>query len=245
VDTTVVEANVHHPTDSGLIADTVRVVTRLVKQAQAAVGEAGTAVRDRTRSIKKRVLAIAKVLKRRTQEAVEEVRRITGEMADIAEKTLKAARGVVEHLRREAQNLAGTVKARRQRLAVQLEKALALGEQVIKQARQVNAGQLILPNRLVSIFEPEAMPIKRGKAHRETEFGYKVRLTESAERLVTEYEVMMGNPSDKELLVPGVEKHIHRTGRVPQSVATDRGFWAPAGDSHFKENGCAKSQPSF
>lgn len=82
VDTTVVEANIHHPTDSGLIADTVRVVTRLVKQAQAAVGEAGTAVRDRTRSIKKRVLAIAKVLKRRTQEAVEEVRRITGEMAD-------------------------------------------------------------------------------------------------------------------------------------------------------------------
>lgn len=82
VDTTVVEANIHHPTDSGLIADTVRVVTRLVKQAQAAVDEAGTAVRDRTRSIKKRVLAIAKVLKRRTQEAVEEVRRITGEMAD-------------------------------------------------------------------------------------------------------------------------------------------------------------------
>ena len=187
VDTTVVEADIHHPTDSGLIADTVRVVTGLVKQARAAVGEARTAVRDRTRSIKKRVLAITKVLKRRTQEAVEEVRRITGEMADIAEKTLKAARGVVEHLRREAQNLARTVQARQQRLEVQLERALALGEQIIKQARQVNAGQLILPDRVVSIFDPEARPIKRGKAHRETEFGYKIRLTENAERLVTEY----------------------------------------------------------
>ncbi len=134
-----------------MIADTVRVVTRLVKQAWTAVGKAGTAVRDRTRSIKKRLLAITKVLKRRTQEAVEEVRRITGEMADIAEKTLKAARGVVEHLRREAENLAGTVRARQQRLAAHLEKALALGEQVIKQARQVNAGQLILSDRVVSI----------------------------------------------------------------------------------------------
>lgn len=73
----------------------------------------------------------------------------------------------------------------------------------------------------------------------------KVRLTESAERLVTEYDVMIGNPPDKELLVPGVREHIQRTGRVPQATATDRGFWAPAGDSRFKGNGCAKSQPSF
>lgn len=245
VDTTVVDANIHHPTDSGLIADTVRVVTRLVKQARAAVGNAGTAVHDRTRSIKKRVLAIAKVLKRRTQEAVEEVRRITGEMADIAEKTLKAARGVVEHLRREAQNLAGTVRARQQRLAAQLEKALTLGEQVIKQARQVNAGQLILPNRLVSIFDPDARPIKRGKAYRETEFGYKVRLTESAERLITEYGVMIGNPPDKELLVPGVKEHIQRIGRVPEGTATDRGFWAPANERALKKMGVKKVSLPF
>ncbi len=152
---------------------------------------------------------------------------------------------MVEQLRREAQNLASTVQVRQQRLAVQLEKALALGEQVIKQARQVNAGQLILPDRLVSIFDPEARPIKRGKAHRETEFGYKIRLTENAERLITEYNVMIGNPPDKELLVPGVKEHIQRTGRVRRCAATDRGFWAPAGDSRFKGDGCAKGEPAL
>lgn len=235
VDTTVVEANIHHPTDSGLIADAVRVVTRLVKQVQAAAGDAGIAVRDRTRSIKKRVVAIAKALKRRTQDAVEEVRRITGEMADIAEQTLKAARKVRQHL---TQNLANTVAAR-------LEKALTLGEQVIKQARQVNAGQLTLPERVVSIFDPEARPIKRGKANRETEFGYKVRLTESAERLITEYTVLMGNPQDKELLVPGVLEHVRRTGRAPQGAATDRGFWAPENERALKEMGVQKVSLPF
>jgi len=62
--------------------------------------------------------------------------------------------------------------------------------------RQVNAGQLKLPERVVSIFDPEARPIRRGKAHRENEFGYKVRLTESAERLITEYTIIKGNPAE-------------------------------------------------
>lgn len=152
VDTTVVEANIHHPTDSGLIADTVSVVTRLAKQVQATAHGTGAAIRDRTRSIKKRVLAIAKVLKRRrTQDAVQEVRRITGEMADIAEKTLEAAREVVQQLRQGASHLAETARAGQQRLAARLEKTLALGERIIKQVRQVNAGQLTLPERVVNI----------------------------------------------------------------------------------------------
>ncbi|MEW6193178.1 MAG: hypothetical protein AB1507_07475 [Bacillota bacterium] len=68
-----------------------------------------------------------------------------------------------------------------------------MGKQALRQARQVNAGQLKLPERMVSIFDLEARPIRRGKAHRETEFGCKVRLTESTERLVTKYSVMKGN----------------------------------------------------
>lgn len=240
VDTTVVEANIHYPTDSGLIADTVRVVTRLAKRAQAAVGDARTAIRDRTRSIKKRVLAIAKVLKRRTGESIQEVRRITKELADIAEKTLQAARGVVQQLHQHARRLAGTAQDEKRRLAARLEKVLDLGEQIVSQARQVNAGQLKLPERKVSLFDPEARPIRRGKAHRETEFGYKVRLTESAERLVTEYEVMMGNPPDQELLIPGIVEHIHRTGRAPEGAATDRGFWSSGNESALKDLGVRK-----
>lgn len=240
IDTTVIEANMHHPTDAHLIADTVRVVTRLAKQFQAAAGEAGTALRNRTRSIKKRILHITKVLKRRTGEAVQEVRRITTEMADIAEKTLHAGRKAAQHLRQHVQNLSDTVQAKQQRLTTQLEKVLDIGELVLKQARQVGAGQLKLPERVVSIFDPEARPIRRGKAHRENEFGYKVRLTESAERLITEYSVMKGNPADKELLIPGVTEHIRRTGRIPKRVVTDRGFWDPGNERALAEMGIRK-----
>jgi IS5 family transposase len=228
VDTTVVEANIHYPTDSGLIADTVRVVTRLVNQAKAVLSDAGTAISDHTRSIKKRVLQIAKVLKRRTGESIQEVRRITGEMADIAEKTLQAARRVVEQLYQNTRQLAETALEEKRRLVSRLEKTLDLGEQIISQARRVNAGQLNLPERKVSLFDPDARPIRRGKAHRETEFGYKVRLTESAERLVTGYDVT------------GIEEHVNRTGQVPEGIATDRGFWSPGNESALKDLGVRK-----
>lgn len=186
------------------------------------------------------MLQVTKVLKRRTGEAVQEVRRITTEMADIAEKTLHAGRKAAQHLRQHVQNLSDTVQAKQQRLTTQLEKVLDIGELVLKQARQVCAGQLKLPERVVSIFDPEARPIRRGKAHRENEFGYKVRLTESAERLVTEYSVMKGNPADKELLIPGVKEHIRRTSRVPERIVTDRGFWDPGNEHALEEMGIRK-----
>jgi IS5 family transposase len=228
VDTTVVESNIHYPTDSSLIADTVRVVTRLANRIQAAIG--GTAIRDRRRSIKKQVLSIAKVLKRRTGESVNDVRRITGEMAGIAERTLRAVR---EAVRRAAQ--AG--QAIEQRLVVQLENAFSLGDQVLEQARRVNEGQTSLPERVVSVFDPQARPIRRGKSHPRTEFGYKVRLTETKERLVTGYDVMVGNPPDSELLIPAVMEHAERTGRMPDGVATDRGFWSPGNERCLLDKG--------
>jgi IS5 family transposase len=240
VDTTVVEANIHHPTDSGLIADTVRVVTRLAKKIRVVAGDTGTTIRDRTRSIKKRVLEITKVLRRRTGDAIQEVRRITGEMADIAEKTLQAGREMVQHLHPSAQHTGNLVQTEQQRLATQLENFLNLGEQVLRQARQVNAGQLHLPERVVSIFDPDARPIRRGKAHKENEFGYNVCLTESAERLVTTYSVKKGNPPDKELLVPEVEEHVRRTGRAPEGAVTDRGFWHPENERLLQQLGVSK-----
>lgn len=245
VDTTVVEANIHYPTDSGLIADTVRVVTRLVKKVQAATGDTSKAIRDRARSIKKRTLQITKVLKRRTGEAVEEVRRIAEEMADIAEKTLHDARKTLERLQQKTQPVGNAVQAGKQHLTGQLEHLLNLGDQVLRQARRVNAGQVKLPERVVSIFDPEARPIKRGKVHKENEFGYKVCLTESAERLVTTYRVMKGNPPDHHLLTPEIKEHVRRTGRTPKGVATDRGFWHPKNVIDLQDMGVRKVSMPF
>ena len=219
VDTTVIEANLHHPTDASLIWDGVRTITRLVQKARSFLPASPVPFRNRTRSLKKRLLRITKVLRRRTGEAVREVRRITGEMAVIGEKAVQAATQVTEALLEHGDAAA-------ERVARTLMRMTDRTRQVIEQARQVNAGNLHLPHRLVSVFDPEARPIRRGKAQQPTEFGYKVCLTESEEQLITGYAVYVGNPSDKDLLVPNVQEHIRRTGRVPKRTATDRGFWA-------------------
>ena len=159
VDTTAVEANIHYPTDAGLVYDGVRTVSRLVKQVQALGAAAGEQFRDRTRSVRKRLLSITKVLRRRTGEAVQEVRRITGEMAETAAKTLQAAKGVLEEAKRS-----GDAAVRR--IADRLMSVEEHVGRVIEQARQVNSGKVRIPDRLVSIFDPDARPIQRGKLDR-------------------------------------------------------------------------------
>lgn len=233
VDTTCVEANIHHPTDASLIYDGVRVITRLVKRVKPLGDAAGLCFRDRTRSLKKRLLNITKVLRRRTGEAVQEVRRITGDMADIGDKVLHAMNRVLEKLQ-----ASGDTAARR--VAERLVALQDRTKRIIEQARQVNAGRLKLPDRVVSVFDADARPIKRGKVDRPTEFGYKVRLTESEEQLITEYEVFQGNPADSDVLIGGVTEHCRRAGRVPVRIATDRGFWDPDNERSLTELGVQK-----
>jgi transposase, IS5 family len=97
-------------------------------------------------------------------------------------------------------------------------------ECVVQQVHQVNEGHLKIPDRLVSIFDLDARPIQRAELDRSIEFSYKVRLTESAEHMITEYRVFQGNPPNSALLVGGVTEHYHRVGRIPTRAATDRGF---------------------
>ena len=97
VDTTVIGANIHHPTDASLMYEGIPVVTQLVKRVQALRAGACQRFQDRTRSVRKKLLAITKVLRRRTGEAVREVRRITGEIAEIGAKVLRAAGRILEH----------------------------------------------------------------------------------------------------------------------------------------------------
>ena len=229
-DTTVTEANLHYPTDASLIGDGVRAITRVVKQVKA-LGVAMTRhVRDRTRSVKKRLLQIGKTLRRRSGEAVQEVRRITGDLARIAQRTVRDARALAEAL-------AASGEATRQRLATKLETLCERTARVIEQAKQVNAGQRQIPDRLVSIHDPDARPITRGKLGKRVEFGYKVRLTESDEGLVTEYAVFCGNPPDRELLPAGIEATTARLGRPPKAVALDRGGYNRTNERRLRDLG--------
>lgn len=160
VDTTVVVADIHHPTDAGLLADGVRVITRVVEKIKRAGVSLKQRFTNRTRTVKKKMLALAKVLKRRSEEAKSEVREITRQMLKVVEEVVVRAKEVVEEAKEEAAraSVKGVLG-----LAAKLQSAIELTSRVINQTKEVEGGNVHLPQRVVSLFDPEARPMKRGK----------------------------------------------------------------------------------
>jgi IS5 family transposase len=216
-DTTVIESDVHHPTDATLLQDGVKVITRLVQKIRKVASHAVQRFEDRTGEIKEKILSIAKVLRRRSRESWEEVDRITESVIEVAEEVIDKANAVVEKIQNSSKRIAQQSKER-------LKAAVMLTGKLINQAKQVVTGTRIIPDRIVSFFDPEARPIKKGKLAKGTEFGYKGRIDETESGFVTGYDVFDGNPPDDELLIPAVEAHIETFGSAPAAVATDRGF---------------------
>jgi IS5 family transposase len=202
-DTTVVESDIHHPTDATLLQDGIKVITRWVGKIRKVASHATRQFEDKTTEVKKHVLSIAKLLRRRTQESWD----------DVCEKASR----VMSEAKNKGKASIKTTKEK-------LENAITLTRKLIEQAKQVVSGNRIIPDRIVSFFDPEARPIKKGKLSKTAEFGYKVRIDETESGFVTGYELYKGNPADDELLVAAVEQHKERFGTVPKAVATDRGF---------------------
>ncbi|BCJ88614.1 hypothetical protein skT53_35990 [Effusibacillus dendaii] len=232
-DTTVVESDIHHPTDATLLQDGVRVITRLVQKIRKVASHAAQDFEDRTSEIKEKILSIAKVLRRRTRKSWEEVDKITQEVIDVTEAVCDKAKSVVEKMRDEGKNALNQSKQK-------VTDAIALTEKLLNQARQVVSGTRVIPDRIVSFFDREARPIKKGKLAKATEFGYKVRIDETESGFVTGYAVYKGNPSDDELLVLAVEEHIRRFGKAPNAVATDRGFGSKKNETELTDCGVVR-----
>lgn len=110
-------------------------------------------------------------------------------------------------------------------------------KRIIAQTAKVQEGDTNIQDRVVSLFDPDARPIKRGKLKAPTEFGYKLLLRENEEKVITGYAVFKGNPGDDSLLQPAVTDHIQTFGRPPWGIATDRGFSSPANESALQELG--------
>ncbi|AUW92649.1 hypothetical protein BXT84_00675 [Sulfobacillus thermotolerans] len=219
MDSTVIEADIHHPTDSGLIADGIRRVTRVARQLGATLEGASVPIRDRARAIKHRILAIGKVLRRRTGEAVAEVRRITEELARIGEAQGRAIAQLVDSAKQQITVLDPS----RARRVAQVEQALQDLQTVIRQSRAATDGERIA-ERVVSLADPDARPIKKGKLGQPVQLGYKVQIIEAEDGFVTGYTVSMGNPPDTDALGPALDQHRAHFGRDPDIVATDRGY---------------------
>jgi len=229
-DTTVVESDIHHPTDATLMQDGVKVITRLVRKIRKVASHAVQGFEDRTGEIKEKILSITKVLRRRSRESWEEVDRITESVIEVTQAVVEQANAVVTQIRDTGQRMAQQSKER-------LQAAITLTGKLIHQARQVVSGTRTIPDRIVSFFDPEARPIKKGKLAKGTEFGYKARIDETESGFITGYAVYSGNPADDELLIQAVETHIETFGVAPTAVAADRGFSSKKNETAIKALG--------
>ncbi|WP_067929720.1 ISNCY family transposase [Alicyclobacillus shizuokensis] len=216
-DTTVVESDIHHPTDATLLQDGIRAITRTVNHIRQLASHATEGFVDQTDAVKNKVLSFAKVLRRRMSRSWDEVNRITQDVVDITQNVLQQAESVVEKLQRTKKP---PVEAQKEKLQSLVDKT----KQLLGQAKEVIGGNRIIPDRIISIHDAEARPIKKGKLAKKVEFGYKVRIDETESGFVTGYAVYTGNPSDDDLLIPAVQHHKEIFGSAPHAVATDRGF---------------------
>jgi transposase, IS5 family len=228
VDTTVVEADIDYPTDADLLEQAVRKVGGLVRRIKGRGAASRTRFRDRGRAAGRRMKQLARTLRRRTGVAMAEVDRLTGEVARLARQTVREVEVVAGNARRTLARRPGD--GRLARLVGELDETIIHTGRLLAQTDQRLAGNRVIADRLVSLADPDARPIRKGKPGRPTEFGYTLLLAEEERGFIADYQLQRGNPPDAPQLVPAVRRVIAVTGRTPGTVVGDRGFGTAAND---------------
>ena len=241
-DTTVVSANVEYPTDSGLLAHAVTLIGKLVGRIKSAGGATRTVFRDASEAATTKVHAIGAKLKLRTAEAKQEaqatVLRLTGELADLAQQAVADAAAVLANARRALTRTSGRQRGKLHKAINALYTLAVRAAQVVAQTRRRVAGERVdSATRVVSLHDPDARPIKKGRLGKPVEFGYKAQVVDNEDGLVLDYDVKTGNPADAEQLAPAIKRIGRRLGRVPQQTTADRGYGEAAVDRELEELG--------
>ena len=237
-DTTVVEANVAYPTDSGLLAKGVAKMATTIRKVKDAGLASRTKTVDRTRSVRSRARDIAANLRRRTEQAKDEVRAINADLAGIAERAAAEARAVVRNARRALRDGTGAVSGRVRAAIEALERTAERVERIAAQTRQRIGGTT--PDgatRLVSLHDPDARPIAKGRLGKPVEFGYKAQVVDNDDGVIVDHNVELGNPPDAPMLDPAIERVTRRAGRPPRAVTADRGYGEQAVEDALTERG--------
>ena len=243
-DGTVVESNIHHPTDSGLLVDGVRVLSRTLGRAREVIASASAKVgrvaqhvfRNRLRSARNRAREISRITRSKSKEAQERCRRTYQKLVQVTQASVEQAQQVVTILRHVA-----SLEA--QGLAAELTHVIPLVEQVIQQTvRRVLEGEKVpAQEKLVSIFEPHTDIIRRGKKGRPVEFGHKVWLDEVDGGIVSSYRILEGNPNDQSQWVPSLEQHEALFDRPPDQASGDRGVYSRDNEARAQQMGVRRT----
>jgi IS5 family transposase len=226
IDSTVIEADVKYPTDAGLASAGVRTLAREGRKLSRLIGVSRRRVRDRSRSMGRKLRAISRTLRRRSGEAKGEVLALTEQSGELLERSVKEARRLATVARRKARGRGASAKLK---AAAGLEELADRCEKVARQIKQRVAGEPI-GDRIVSLSDPDARPIRKGKLGKPTEFGYVSQLAEVTEHtkpgargLILPASSALGSRAENALL-PGTVAELKRVGISPREVALDGGF---------------------
>ena len=242
LDTTVVETNIHYPTDSSLLGDGVRVLTRTMKKVTAIVGRVGATLRDRRRGVKYRLWEIGRIARSKGAQRQENLTRAYQQL-------LAATSRVVGQARRFSREIGAGVKQTRdvvQQAALdglrhELDTFVPRVQQVMRQTRaRIFGGDTHVEDKLLSLFEPSTEVIRKGKAGKPTEFGKMVKIQEAEHQIITDDVVYAQRPSDSDLLIPGLDTQAQALGRVPRLVAGDASFYSASNETAAQANGVTR-----
>ena len=223
VDTTVVETNVHYPTDSTLLRDGIRVLTRTMQRASTALGDPSGRIRNRLRSATRRVLIIGyEARSPKTRDALVKSYRT---LMATTRAVLRDTATMVRRLGQRVPTASPRLQPMLQRAQHRLQEMRPLVQRVIDQTRaRLLRGDTHVPDKVLSIFEPHTATIRKGKITKPNEFGNLVTIQESEHQIITAYQVHAGRPADVTLWTPALDRHRTIFGRLPDLAAGDRGF---------------------
>lgn len=241
VDTTVVEAPIHYPTDSSLCEDIVRVIQRNFARVVAAGVKLPFHFRRVGRAVSRRAREIGEALRRRGDAARAALKKPYRGLLRTTSRLLRQAERAVTSLDRGIRRMTNARRRTAARVRASLARFIPLGKQVVRQTRaRVFRGITDSPGKLISVFVPDAQILRRGKLHRPTEFGMLTKVQEADGGIITDIR-LVPEKADAPLLVPSVETHIEIFGKAPTLVATDRGFHSTAGEQRIQELGVKRA----
>jgi len=248
LDGSVTETNIHYPTDSGLLDDAARVLSRRVKQARELLRPRSAIdkiwFRDRHRQAHRLARDISRLSRSKAKNTAQSSLKLYKRLLAVVQSLLQQVAEIQPRLRKLQDPSADGLNE-------ELDQYLPLVEQVIKQTQQrvLHGVPVAAADKVLSLFEPHTALICRGKAKpNETEFGRKIWYAEVDGGLISEYRLLKGNPDEAQFLIPSLRHHCHLFGKPPHEVCGDRGIHSPENEQQARALGVRRvslPQPGY
>ena len=210
-----------------------------MKKVTALTGALGTKMRDRSRSVKLRVLDIARAARSKAPQSQDKLKQGYRKLLDSTSRVVGQAKRFSKEIAEGVKRCSGFLQqAALEGLRKEIDTMLPRVKQVIQQTKaRVLGGDTHSEGKIFSIFEPSTEVIRKGKAGKPNEFGKMVKVQEAENQIVIDFEVYDQRPSDSDLLIPAIAIHEQRTGRKPDLVSADAGFYSAKNEAEAKQMG--------